>query len=206
MRRSYQYRKLERHSRKPAELLLVPMIDIFTVLVTFLLMTAVFSRTVILQLNLPAPQTEFKEPPPGLQLEVMVRKDQLMVADRNTGPLHAVPNIATGPDFDGLTEYLKFVKTKFPEKTEASILLEPDTAYDTLVQVMDHVRVFEAGEGINTVQAELFPDISIGDAPQGAVPGSAPTAAAPATTPVAPAAAAPAAAAPAPANGRGVRQ
>jgi biopolymer transport protein ExbD len=201
MRRSYQYRKLERHSRKPAELLLVPMIDIFTVLVTFLLMTAVFSRTVILQLNLPAPQTEFKEPPPGLQLEVMVRKDQLMVADRNTGPLHAVPNIATGPDFDALTEYLKFVKTKFPEKTEASILLEPDTAYDTLVQVMDHVRVFEAGEGINTVQAELFPDISIGDAPEGASPGAAPAAAAPATTPVAPAAAAPA-----PANGRGVRQ
>ena len=57
MRRSYQYRKLERHSRKPATLLLVPMIDIFTVLVTFLLMTAVFSRTVILQLNLPASQT-----------------------------------------------------------------------------------------------------------------------------------------------------
>ena len=205
MRRSYQYRKLERHSRKPAELLLVPMIDIFTVLVTFLLMTAVFSRTVILQLNLPAPQTEFKEPPPGLQLEVMVRKDQLMVADRNTGPLHAVPNTAAGPDFDGLTEYLKFVKTKFPEKTEASILLEPDTAYDTLVQVMDHVRVFEAGEGVNTVQAELFPDISIGDAPEGAAPGSAPAAAAPGTTPVAPAAA-PAPAASAPANDRGVRR
>jgi len=205
MRRSYQYRKLERHSRKPAELLLVPMIDIFTVLVTFLLMTAVFSRTVILQLNLPAPQTEFKEPPPGLQLEVMVRKDQLMVADRNTGPLHAVPNTAAGPDFDALTEYLKFVKTKFPEKTEASILLEPDTAYDTLVQVMDHVRVFEAGEGVNTVQAELFPDISIGDAPEGAAPGSAPAAAAPATTPVAPAAA-PAPAASAPANDRGVRR
>ncbi len=85
MRRSYQSRKMERHARKPAELLLVPMIDIFTVLVTFLLMTAVFSRTVILQLNLPAAQTEFKEPPPGLVLEVMVRKDLLQVADRNTG-------------------------------------------------------------------------------------------------------------------------
>ena len=188
MRRSYQYRKLERHSRRPAELLLVPMIDIFTVLVTFLLMTAVFSRTVILQLNLPAPQTEFKDPPPGLQLEVMVNKDQLMVADRNTGPLHAVPNTASGPDFDGLTEYLKFVKTKFPEKTEASILLEPDTAYDTLVQVMDHVRVFEAGEGVNTVQAELFPDISMGDAP--------PVDAAPGATGTPPAAAAPAAGVP----------
>jgi len=183
MRRSYQYRKLERHSRKPAELLLVPMIDIFTVLVTFLLMTAVFSRTVILQLNLPASQTEFKEPPPGLQLEVMVRKDQLLVADRNTGPLHAVPNNAQGYDYDGLTQYLKFVKTKFPDKTDASILLEPDTPYDTLVQVMDRVRVFEAGEGVNTVQAELFPDISIGDAPateptaEGGAPAGAPGAA-----------------------------
>jgi biopolymer transport protein ExbD len=206
MRRSYQYRKLERRTRKPAELLLVPMIDIFTVLVTFLLMTAVFSRTVILQLNLPPPQTEFKEPPPGLQLEVMVRKDQLMVADRNSGPLHAVPNTAQGYDYDGLVEYLKFVKTKFPDKTEASILLEPDTAYDTLVQVMDHVRVFEAGEGINTVQAELFPDISIGDAPAPgtvppgpAAPGSPPPSAAPAAAHVV------SATPPAPANGRGTR-
>src|SRR6476646_633112 len=163
MRRSYQYRKLERHSRKPAELLLVPMIDIFTVLVTFLLMTAVFSRTVVLQLNLPASQTEFKATPPGLVL--MLRKDLLQVADRNTGPLHTVPNTAAGYDYDGLAEYLKFVKTKFPDKTDATILLEPDTAYDTLVQVMDRVRVFETGEGANVVQAELFPDISIGDAP-----------------------------------------
>jgi len=180
MRRSYQYRKLERHSRKPAELLLVPMIDIFTVLVTFLLMTAVFSRTVILQLNLPASQTEFKEPPPGLVLEVLVRKDLLQVADRNTGPLHTVPNNAAGYDYDGLAEYLKFVKTKFPDKTDATILLEPDTAYDTLVQVMDRVRVFEAGSGANVVQAELFPDISIGDAPAiDAAPGAAPAAATP---------------------------
>jgi len=179
MRRSYQYRKLERHSRKPAELLLVPMIDIFTVLVTFLLMTAVFSRTVILQLNLPASQTEFKEPPPGLQLEVMVRKDLLQVADRNTGPLHTVPNNAQGYDYDGLAEYLKFVKTKFPDKTDATILLEPNTAYDTLVQVMDRVRVFETGQGANVVQAELFPDISIGDAPAdvaAAPPATAPPA------------------------------
>ncbi len=189
MRRSYQTRKLERHSRKPAELLLVPMIDIFTVLVTFLLMTAVFSRTVILQLNLPPPQTEFKEPPPGLQLEVMVRKDLIQVADRNTGPLATLPNTPGGYNFDGLTDYLKRVKAKFPEKTEASILLEPDTPYDTLVQVMDRVRVFEVSQGLTTVQAELFPDISIGDAPE-LPPGAAaaPVAAAPVaalTTPVA---------------------
>src|SRR6266702_1138973 len=126
MRRSYQTRKLERHHKRPAELLLVPMIDIFTVLVTFLLMTAVFSRTVILQINMPA----------GLMIEVMVRKDLLQVADRNTGPLATMPNTATGYDYDGLTEYLKRIKAKYPEKTDASILLESDTPYDILVQVM----------------------------------------------------------------------
>ena len=52
MRRSQAVRKILRHQRKPSELQLVSMIDIFTVMVTFLLMTAVFSRTVILQLNL----------------------------------------------------------------------------------------------------------------------------------------------------------
>src|SRR5437868_11226641 len=177
MRRSYQTRKLERHSRKPAELLLVPMIDIFTVLVTFLLMTAVFSRTVILQLSLPASQTEFKEPPPGLQLEVMVRKDLIQVADRNTGPLATLPNTPGGYNYDGLTDYLKRVKAKFPEKTDASILLEADTPYDILVQVMDRVRVFEDRSGPQTIDAELFPDISIGDAPMGDdAPGTTPVA------------------------------
>ncbi len=165
MRRSFQTRKLLRHHRQPEELLLVPMIDIFTVLVTFLLMTAVFSRTVVLQLNLPAAQTEFREPPPGLQIEVMVRKDLLQVADRNSGPLATLPNTAAGYNYDGLTEYLKRIKAKFPEKTDATILLESDTPYDTLVQVMDRVRVWETKQGLTTVQAEMFPDVSIGDAP-----------------------------------------
>src|ERR1700739_3754417 len=183
MRRSYQIRKLERHARKPAELLLVPMSDIFTVWATFLLMTAVCSRPVILQLNLPPPNTTWKEPPPGLQLEVMVRKSLLQVADRNTGPLATLPNTASGYDYDALTEYLKRVKARFPDKTDASILLEADTPYDTLVQVMDRVRVFEVGQGMSTVQAELFPDTSIGDAPsttEAPGGGAAPVAGAPA--------------------------
>src|ERR1700758_3529914 len=115
MRRSYQYRKLERHSRKPAELLLVPMIDIFTVLVTFLLMTAVFSRTVILELKLPPANAEFTPPPPGLQLEVIVRKDLLMVDDRNSGPLATFPNQDGAYDYEALSKYLQQVKSRFPD-------------------------------------------------------------------------------------------
>ncbi|MCW5570049.1 MAG: biopolymer transporter ExbD [Steroidobacteraceae bacterium] len=170
-RSSFEARKIARRGRRPAELLLVPMIDIFIVLVTFLLMTAVFSRTVVLELNLPAQLAEFREPPKGLQLEVIVRKNELVVADRNSGPLAPLPNNAAGYDFDGLAAYLQRVKAKFPEMTAATILLESDTPYDTLVQVMDKVRVLEVDNAGQTVQAELFPDISIGDAP--AIDGAA---------------------------------
>lgn len=170
MRRSY-IKRVVRHQRKPGELLLVPMIDIFTVLVTFLLMTAVFSRTVILELKLPPANTEFKDPPQGLQLEVTVRKDTLQVGDRNSGPLASFPSKAGAYDYDGLSQYLQLVKSKFPEKTDATVLLEPDTPYDTMVQVMDRVRVLEVNAGLNVQQFELFPDVSIGDATADAAAG-----------------------------------
>lgn len=151
--------------RSGEELNLVPMIDIFTVLVTFLLMTAVFYRTVILELNLPNAQNE-DTPPPTLQLEIVVRKDYVRVADRGSGYLSTeFKNGADGYDLAGLSEYLKRVKDRFPEKLDATILLEPDISYDTLVQVMDTVRVVEQKDGERTVMAELFPEISIGDAP-----------------------------------------
>ena len=88
-----------------------------------------------------------------------------MVDDRNSGPLATFPNKDGAYDYDALTEYLQRVKTKYPDKTDATVLLEPDTSYDTVVQVMDRIRVLEVSAGLNVEQYELFPDISIGDAP-----------------------------------------
>jgi biopolymer transport protein ExbD len=176
VRRNFAMRKLERHHRKPAELLLVPMIDIFTVLVTFLLMTAVFSRTVILELKLPTQSAEFVPPPPGLQLEVILRQDVLQVADRNTGLLAKFPrsNRDIPYDLSGLAEYLQLVKAKYPDMTDATLLLEPDIPYDSLVQVMDTMRLVEQRQNNQLVQAELFPNVSIGDAPETDQAGAGP--------------------------------
>jgi biopolymer transport protein ExbD len=167
-------RKLERKHRQPAELLLVPMIDIFTVLVTFLLMTAVFSRTVILELKLPTNNPNFVEPPPGLELEVILRQNMVQVADKKTGPLATFPRAQSdGPyDLKALSEYLQVVKGRYPDKTEATLLLEQDIPYDSLVQVMDTIRILEQRQGIQLVQAELFPDVSIGDAPETDAPAA----------------------------------
>ncbi len=90
-------------------------------------------------------------------IEVMVRKDLLQVADRNTGPLATIPNTAAGYDYERLTDYLKRVKQKYPEKTDATILLEADTPYDILVQVMDRVRVFEAKQGLDDRAGRAVP-------------------------------------------------
>ena len=142
----------------------VPMIDMMIILVFFLIFTAVFTKTNILELNLPGADSAVPDLPEGLNLEVIVRKDKIEIADRGTGLLKSVPTNGGAYDLVGLQDYLKLVKTKYPDKTDATILLEQDIAYDTLVKVMDTVRVFPV-PGSKWDVAELFPDVSVGDAP-----------------------------------------
>ena len=146
------------------DLNIVPMIDMMVILVFFLIFTAVFSKTNVLQLNLPSSQSTPIDLPKDLQLEVIVHPSELVVNDRNSGPLKVLPNIATGYDLNSLSEFIRAVKSKFPQKTDATVLLGPDVAYDVLVQVMDTVRVYELPTAPFD-KAELFPDISVGDAP-----------------------------------------
>ena len=147
------------------DLNIVPMIDMMVILVFFLIFTAVFSKTNILQLNLPANNSAAPiELPKGLKLEVIIRPDDVVVNDRNSGPLKAFPNTATGQDLDGLSEFIRRIKSQYPDMTDATILSSPATSYDILVHVMDTVRVYQLPVAPFS-KAELFPDISIGDAP-----------------------------------------
>ena len=47
----------------------------------------------------------------------------------------------------------------------ASVLAEPDTPYDQIVQVMDTMRSTVTRDGNRVVRADLFPNLAIGDAP-----------------------------------------
>jgi biopolymer transport protein ExbD len=146
------------------DLNIVPMIDMMVILVFFLIFTAVFSKTNVLSLNLPSSQSTPIDLPKDLQLEVIVHPAELVINDRNSGPLKVLPNVATGYDLNALSEFMRVVKSKFPQKMDATVLLGPDIAYDVLVQVMDTVRVYELPTAPFS-KAELFPDISVGDAP-----------------------------------------
>jgi biopolymer transport protein ExbD len=148
------------------ELNITAFMNLMVILVPFLLITAVFSRLAILELNLPASSTEPADPQElTFQLEIIVRADKIEVGDRNVGALGIYPNTVEGYDYESLTTKLTEIKDSYPEKTDAAILLESDIAYDTLVQVMDRVRVAELAEDEGVMRRDLFPDISIGDAP-----------------------------------------
>ncbi len=147
------------------DLNIVPMIDMMVILVFFLIFTAVFSKTNILQLNLPASSTAAPlELPKGLKLEIIIRPNDLVVNDRNSGPLKTLANTAAGYDLDNLSEFMRRIKAQFPQMTDATILPGPEVPYDTLVQVMDTVRVYQLPVAPFS-KAELFPDIAIADAP-----------------------------------------
>ncbi|HEY5643360.1 MAG TPA: biopolymer transporter ExbD [Woeseiaceae bacterium] len=159
-------RRGSRRNVETAELNITAFMNLMVILVPFLLITAVFSRLAVLELNLPGSSSEPADPQEQVfQLEVTIRADKIEVGDRNQGLLGVYPNGDAGYDYEALRTKLLELKKRYPQKTDAAILLEQDIAYDTLVQVMDAVRITERIEDDSIVRSDLFPDISIGDAP-----------------------------------------
>ena len=168
---SYRVRRLRKHS---LGLDITAFINMIVVLVPFLLTTAVFSRMAVLELSLPAQSSGFDKLKGDLQLEIVIRGDALEVRDRIAGLLRRLEDTNKGHDFQALSGSMRQLKARFPDKVEATILAEPDTSYDILVQTMDAVRVAKTPSSGPAANVELFPEISIGDAP---LAGSAPAAA-----------------------------
>jgi biopolymer transport protein ExbD len=142
-------------------------INVIVVLVPFLLSTAVFSHLATIDLSLPAQNSGVEQLKVNdLKLEIVIRPDALEVGDRIGGLIQRIASTPQGYDLPALSVLMMQIKGKFPDSKTASVLAQPDTSYDTLVQVMDAVREAKPpGAKAKTPNVELFPDISIGDAP-----------------------------------------
>lgn len=162
--------------KKPAELMLVPMIDIFTVLVTFLLMTAVFSRITILQLDLPSADAGGAPSDPQFRLEVIVRANGFELTNGNT-LIAAIPKVGGEYDYKMLADLALQLKRENPDVIDASVLMEKQVQYDYLIQVMDSIRSTKVPlEGMpgRTTTFELFTNVAVGEAPDAAPAGDVP--------------------------------
>ncbi len=170
-----------KHISKDVELNITAFLNLMVILIPFLLITAVFSRVTVLELNLPSKNAIAKqEEKIKLQLELVVRKTSFEIRDSNLGRIKYFPRSEDDTNWKYFTDVLVEIKSRFPEEQNITLLLEPKVNYKTLIMIMDRVRYADIVQITEVETVELFPNISIGDAPE-LLEDTHPAAAAPAT-------------------------
>lgn len=182
-----------RSVRKDAELDITAFMNLMIVLVPVLLLGMVFSQINVLDLKLPeAAAGSDDNSPEKKQIELVIREDGMVVNYPQGIALKRLPKIATDAvgndqaadsesfdeqktttdshDFKLLSLVLQEVKRQLRDKgienRAITILSEPTTDYQTIISAMDTVRSYKAVVVTSVVDAELFPEVSFGDAPE----------------------------------------
>ncbi len=162
-RRRHHYR---RRSGETYEIDITTFLNLMVVLVPFLLITAVFSRLTIVELNLPSTAGGANDNADNFRVEVIVRDAGIEISN-GSAVIATVPKVDEAYDLETLSDMMVSLKQEYPEQESASVLMEPLIPYDYLIQVMDIVRSVEVPtdiEGEFELYA-LFADVSVGEAP-----------------------------------------
>ncbi|MEQ9562680.1 MAG: biopolymer transporter ExbD [Woeseiaceae bacterium] len=162
-RRRHHYK---RRTKDAHELDVTTFLNLMVVLVPFLLITAVFSRLSIVELNLPSSAGGPSSEADTFRVEVIVRQEGIEISN-GTAIIASMPKVDGEYDLATLSDFIIALKQDYPGHDAASVLMEAQIPYDYLIQVMDVVRSIEVQ---NEESAEfelfaLFTEISVGDAP-----------------------------------------
>lgn len=177
MKMSRRVRRMQREHKfggRTVRLNIVPLIDVFAVLVFFLLASASLAaaRLNVINLNLPEPDrtvTEQEEPP--MLLTAVVRKGVIEVSD-SRGAVRNIVSTPAGYNLAALSDLLVEVKRAAPAEQAITLMLEADVVYDDVIKIMDTVRLTPAEARASGMPAELFPQVSIGEARKLDAPGA----------------------------------
>lgn len=155
-----------KYQPEPVELNITAFLNLMVILVPFLLISAVFSRMTVLDINLPPKDAKAEQQQNiKLQLELIVREGSFEIRDATLGRIKYFARADGSTNWNAFTRILLEIKNRFPEEENITLLLEPKVDYKTLIQVMDRVRVAEVLQIDDVELIELFPNVSIGDAP-----------------------------------------
>lgn len=148
------------------ELNITAFLNLMVILVPFLLITAVFSRMTVLELNLPALNAASEaEEKVKLELQMLIYPDSLEIRDANLGRIRQFEIVDNAIKWSEVRDVLVEIKRRFPEETGISLLLDARVPYKRLIEVMDQVRSAEIVNVGTLEDVELFPSIAIGEAP-----------------------------------------
>ncbi|MFT5593542.1 MAG: biopolymer transport protein ExbD [Oceanicoccus sp.] len=161
---------MRRHKKiqQEAELDITSFMNLMIILVPVLLISMVFNHITVLELRLPLEEELQKQDlnPDDLSLEVIVRESGFNVM-LGPLPIEAIAKKDNKFDLNRLSTVLQGMKKKLGrERTDIVILSEPDIDYQVLVGVIDTAKTFPAVIAASVVDAVLFPDVSLGDAPE----------------------------------------
>ena len=164
MARRHHYKR--RTKGTPHEIDVTTFLNLMVVLVPFLLITAVFSRLTIVELDLPSSSSGSDYNPDTFRVEVIVRDEGIEISN-GTSTIASIPKEDDEFDLETLSEFMVMLKQQYTGHEAASVLMEAQIPYDYLIQVMDVVRNVELPvEGQDELQLyALFSEISVGDAP-----------------------------------------
>ncbi len=153
--------------QETAELNITAFLNLMVILVPFLLITAVFSRMTVLELNLPGlgESAAGDEAPVKLELQLLLYPDNLQLRDANMGRIREFAIEDETINWRPIVEVLLEIKRRFPEEQEIALLLDRAVPYRLLIEVMDHVRSAQIVNFAALEEVELFPSVSVGDAP-----------------------------------------
>jgi len=164
MARRHHYKR--RTKENAYEIDVTTFLNLMVVLVPFLLITAVFSRLTIVELNLPSSAGGPASNEDGFRVEVIVREAGIEISN-GSATIASIPKKEDEYDFETLSDFMVELKLDYPKHDAASVLMETQIPYDYLIQVMDIVRSVEVPIE-DTEEFELFAlfsEISVGDAP-----------------------------------------
>ena len=162
-----------RKAQEEAELDITSFMNLMIILVPVLLISMVFNHLSVLELTLPKEDQEKLD-----QMEPEEKNPEVIV--RNTGfqvnigliPLETIPKKDGKFDLEKLSKALERMKrTVAKDRMDITILAEPDIDYQVLVGVIDTARSYETVVAASVVDAKLFPDVSLGDAPNAIAAG-----------------------------------
>ena len=163
MARKHHYK---RRGGNDYEIDVTTFLNLMVVLIPFLLITAVFSRLTIVELDLPSNASGVAPQADSFRVEVIVREPGIEISNGKS-IIATVPKKDDEYDLDELSQMMVALKQEYPNIDTASVLMEPFVPYDYLIQVMDVVRTVEVPTDVENEYElyALFSDISVGEAP-----------------------------------------
>ncbi len=124
-----------------ADLDIMPLMNLFVVLIPMLLLSAVFIELSSIEMNLPSPDATASTPKQRLELAVTIADEAYVVEGR--GLRRQKIERDADAAYDELQDTLETIASGHPDNKEIVIVSPGDTEYQELITVMDISR--EAG-------------------------------------------------------------